>query len=69
MTDRMHAADALSWLTQAINDYIRTLPASAAAPTGALAQQAINALQPLVIGPVPRAVDPDTDVTPEGERA
>lgn len=56
MNNRIPAAEALAWLTQAINDYIRTLPPSAAGPTGATAQQAIDALKPLVIGPVPDAV-------------
>lgn len=48
----MQPHEALNYLTQLANDYVRTLPQSAAAPTGALAQQAINALSPLVIGPV-----------------
>jgi len=51
-TNRMPAHEALAYITQMANDYVRTLPASAAAPTGALAQQAIDALRPLVIGPV-----------------
>lgn len=58
---KMPAHEALAYLTQLANDYITTLPASAAAPTGALAQQAIDALKPLVIGAVP-----DAGATPEG---
>lgn len=54
-------AEALAWITQAINDYVRTLPPSAAGPTAQAAQAAINVLQPLTIAAVPKGASTSHD--------
>ena len=44
----MQPHEAMQYLTQLANDYVRTLSPSAAMPTQQVAQQAIDALAPLV---------------------
>lgn len=66
--EKMPPHEALSYLTQLANDYIQTLPPSAAQPTGLVAQQAIDALRPLVIAGVP-VLDMPPQAQQEGERA
>jgi len=58
--NRMQPHEALGYITQLCNDYIRTLSPSAQGPVGEAAQLALDALKPLVIGAVPNAgVTPD----------
>lgn len=60
--------DALNYLTQLANDYVRTLPPSAAGPTQAVAQDAINALVPLTVTPAePGTSDRALRAVPDAE--
>lgn len=44
----MQSIEALQYLAQLANDYVRTLPPSAAQPVHQVAQECVNTLLPLV---------------------
>lgn len=65
----MNPNEALQYISQALSDYGRTLPPSAAMPFQQVAQQAIDALAPLV-QPPPVAAEPPSPlraVSKDGE--
>lgn len=59
----MKPDEALQYITQALSDYGRTLPPSAAMPFQQVAQEAINALVPLVHAPQPTTDTPPPERT------
>ena len=60
----MNPHEALQYISQALSDYGRTLPPSAAMPFQQVAQEAVNALLPLVQAPQPATDTPPPERPP-----